>query len=84
MTLTTLSHSYTGTQKEAIATATPGGLNVVLSYDGSQIAPTNAGSYNVFATVGTSMCQVAAEGILTIVPEHLSLYPKVHSQCLNY
>jgi rhamnogalacturonan endolyase len=51
ITLGNLATTYDGTPHAASATTSPGGLNVILTYDGSNTPPTNAGSYAVVATV---------------------------------
>jgi hypothetical protein len=45
-------HTYDGTAQGATATTTPANLNgVTITYNGSQTQPTNAGSYNVVASL---------------------------------
>ena len=46
-----LSATYDGTPKVVTAATSPGGLSVVVTYNGVTTPPTNAGSYNVIATV---------------------------------
>lgn len=51
VTLSNLAHTYNGSPKSATVTTTPPGLNVTVTYAGSTTPPTNAGSYQVVATV---------------------------------
>jgi hypothetical protein len=51
ISLTDLEHVYDGTQKGASATTIPSDLSYSVTYDGSPTAPTNAGSYDVIATI---------------------------------
>ncbi|WP_372846145.1 MBG domain-containing protein, partial [Pontiella sp.] len=51
VTLGALAHTYDGTAHAAIATTSPTNLTVELTYDGGALAPTNAGRYQVVATV---------------------------------
>ncbi len=51
VTLAGLSQVYDGTPRAVSAATTPAGLAIVLSYDGSAAAPTNAGSYEVTAVI---------------------------------
>ena len=64
--LSGLSVVYDGSAKAAVATTTPTGLNVVLTYDGSATAPTNAGTYAVAATINEANYFGSATGTLTI------------------
>jgi MBG domain/Bacterial Ig-like domain len=67
--LNNLTHTYDGTAKGASATTTPSGLNVNFAYsqNGNSVAnPTNAGSYDVVATVNDANYQGSANGTLTI------------------
>ena len=66
--LSDLSHVYDGTAKAASASTVPPGLNVVLSYDGSPEAPTNAGSYTVVGTIVELNYQGSATNTLLILP----------------
>ena len=49
--LSNLSATYDGSAHAAVATTTPAGLGVTLTYDGNATPPTNAGSYAVVATI---------------------------------
>ena len=51
VTLSSLTHTYDGTQKSVTATTLPLGLSVEVTYDGSPSLPVTAGSYSVVATV---------------------------------
>ncbi|HVU24626.1 MAG TPA: MBG domain-containing protein [Opitutus sp.] len=65
----TLGHTtaiYDGTAKSVTATTDPDGVAVSFTYNGSSTAPTNAGSYDVVATVTTSGYTGSTTGTLTI------------------
>ena len=67
VTLGGLSATYDGTAKTASATtASPSGLTVMLTYDGSGTAPTDAGSYTVVGTIGDANYAGSASGTLSI------------------
>jgi len=68
ITLEGLSHTYDGTPKTASANTTPPGLNVHFTYNGSPTPPTDAGSYNVVATIDDPDYSGSANGVLTIAP----------------
>jgi hypothetical protein len=60
-------YNYDGTAKSASATTSnPSGLNVNITYNGSPNAPTNAGDYNVVATVNDPNYKGSATGTLKI------------------
>jgi hypothetical protein len=61
-----LTPTYDGTAKVASATPTPLGLTVDLTYNGSAIAPTNAGSYTVIGTIGDNNYQGSATNTMVI------------------
>jgi len=66
VTLGNLSATYDGTAKSATATTDPAGLTVNFTYDGSSVAPTNAGNYSVVGTVADTTYNGAASGTLVI------------------
>jgi hypothetical protein len=69
LTLSNLTHVYDGTVKSATAVTAPSNLNVIASYsrNGVHVAfPTDAGAYNVTATINNSNYQGSASGILVI------------------
>jgi uncharacterized repeat protein (TIGR01451 family) len=66
VTLGSLAQVYDGTPRLVTATTTPAGLAVSLSYDGSATAPTNAGSYNVVATITEPGYSGSASGTLVV------------------
>src|SRR5207248_659866 len=69
VTLGSLSATYNGTAHYATASTTPSGLAVVLSYaqNASAVAaPTNAGSYDVTATIDDANYQGSTTGTLVI------------------
>src|SRR5204863_359024 len=57
VTLSNLSQTYDGTAKSVSATTTPPGLPVVVTYNGSTNAPTNASSYIVIGTINDQYYQ---------------------------
>jgi hypothetical protein len=61
-----LSTVYDGAPKAAIVTTTPSGLSTGVTYDGSPTPPTNAGSYQVVATVTDANYTGTASGTLVI------------------
>jgi hypothetical protein len=68
-----LSQTYSGSAEAATATTTPGGLAVVLTYNGSANAPTNAGSYTVIGTINDVNYQGSATNPLVIAPVTLTV-----------
>jgi len=66
VTLGSLGTVYDGSPKTATATTVPAGLAVVLAYDGSETAPTAAGSYAVVGSVSDPNYEGSASGTLTI------------------
>ncbi len=66
LNLGSLTQAYTGTAKSATAVTTPLGLTVGLTYNGSVIPPTSAGSYTVVGTVNDVNYTGNATGALVI------------------
>jgi hypothetical protein len=66
VSLSDLSHTYDGTAKAATATTEPAGLGVVLTYNGTATAPTDAGSYTVSAVIDDTNYQGSASDTLVI------------------
>ena len=66
VTLNDLAQTYDGDPKPATVTTDPAGLAVAITYDGSSVPPTDAGSYNVEATVTGVNYEGTAAGILNI------------------
>jgi len=66
VTLDSLSQTYDGTPRMATAATVPAGLTVDLTYGGSPMAPTNAGSYAVTGTVNSAMYQGRTNGMLVV------------------
>ncbi len=60
------SHVYDGLPKSMLASTTPAGLAVSMSYDGSSTAPTEAGTYAVSATIQETNYAGSATSTLTI------------------
>lgn len=66
ITLSDLFHTYDGTPKAASVTTTPPDIAVDVTYDGSPIPPSAAGTYTVAATIADSGYTGGASGTLTI------------------
>ncbi|HVM49064.1 MAG TPA: kelch repeat-containing protein, partial [Candidatus Acidoferrum sp.] len=66
VTLSNLVQAYDGTAKSVSATTAPPGLAVIVTYNGSSAAPTNAGSYTVVALVNDLNYQGGATNTLVI------------------
>jgi hypothetical protein len=69
VTLSNLSQTYDGNPKSATATTGPAGKTVVIAYSQNSqpvASPTNAGSYDVSATINDANYQGSASGSLTI------------------
>ncbi len=66
VSLSGLGQTYTGAPRAVTAGTTPVGLTVALTYDGVAAAPTNAGSYNVVATVIDANYVGTATGTLVV------------------
>jgi hypothetical protein len=64
--LDNLSQTYDGSPKYATATTNPTGLIVIFTYDGSAVAPTNAGSYEVVGTINDLNYKGSSTGTLTV------------------
>jgi len=68
VTLLDLMQTYDGTLRVANATTVPAGLNVSVTYDGSAVVPTNAGSYEVVAAVVEGNYVGGITNILVVSP----------------
>ncbi|UII30954.1 MBG domain-containing protein [Fulvivirga ulvae] len=66
VSFTSLSAVFDGTPKMAAVTTTPSGLSVSFTYNGSPTPPTNAGSYNVVATVADPNYTGSASDVFVI------------------
>lgn len=66
VTLGSLSATYDGSPKSATATTLPADLNVTFTYDGSSTPPTDAGSYEVVATIVDTTYSGSTTGTLVI------------------
>ena len=71
--LTGLSQVYDGSPKPVTAIATPEGLTVTITYDGSATAPTADGSYAILATADGPNHHGTATGTLVIEPGNASV-----------
>ena len=68
VTLSNLTQVFDTKAKEATVTTNPSGLTVDVTYNGSETAPINAGTYEVVATVVDDVYQGFATGDLVISP----------------
>ena len=66
VTLENLAQTYDGTPRIVTASTDPEGLDVEITYDGSPLAPTNAGSYAVTGTVNDVNFAGSATGTLVV------------------
>lgn len=76
ITLDDLAQTYTGSPEFASASTSPNGLDVSITYsqNGNPVAePTNAGSYDVTATITTPNYQGTQTGTLVISPATISI-----------
>ena len=64
--LSNLAQVYDAAPKPAMASTTPAGLTVQLTYDGNNAAPINAGTYAVAATIVDANYVGSAAGSLTV------------------
>ncbi len=69
-----LAHTYDGMPKRVSATTEPGGLTVAITYDGDLNSPTDAGTYDVVATVLDANHEGIATGELAIVPAPATIW----------
>src|SRR5215212_10094984 len=67
VTVESASYTYDGTAKAVGVTTDPAGLGVEVTYNGSNAAPTQPGTYAVVATVVDANYQGTGSGTLTIV-----------------
>ena len=76
-----LARTYDGLPKPASATTDPAGLTVDVAYDGSEIAPTDAGTYAVVATVADANYVGAANGALVVAKAGQTIdFPAIDDQ----
>jgi len=71
VTLGNLTATYDATPKAASVATNPEGLTVILSYNGEATAPTNAGTYEVVATINDANYTGTKSELLTIAPGRL-------------
>ena len=71
--LSNLSQVFTGTAKTATATTNPPGLSVTFTYNGTAIAPINAGAYEVIATINSTNYNGSATDSLRISKANQSI-----------
>jgi uncharacterized repeat protein (TIGR03803 family) len=75
VTLSNLTQTYDGTAIIVNVSTVPSGLNVILTYNGSSIAPTNIGVYTVVGTVNNANYFGSATNLLII-----GLLPQISQQ----
>ena len=81
VTLSGLAQTYDGTARTVTATTVPEGQPVVITYDGLDFAPTNAGSYAVAATIQSAIYQGATNGTLTVAKADQTIdFPAIGGQ----
>lgn len=68
-----LAPTYDGTPKNVTTTTSPAGLPLVVTYNGSATAPTNAGAYAIAATINHANYVGSAAGTLTIAKATASI-----------
>ena len=73
ITLGDLVATFDGKAKAASASTMPQGLNVILTYDGSAVAPSAVGSYSIVGTIDDANYQGSVFG--TLVIEEISRPP---------
>ncbi|MBK1877428.1 immunoglobulin domain-containing protein [Pelagicoccus mobilis] len=73
ISLSNLEQGFDGSAKTAGVSTTPEGLAVSVTYDGSESAPTDAGSYAVVATITEAGYTGSANGTLVITPAEASI-----------
>ncbi len=77
LTPASLSQTYSGSPRTVAYSTNPSGLNATLTYNGSGIAPVNAGTYTVVATISDSAYQGSTTGSLEVakLPQAISFTP---------
>jgi len=81
VSLSDTNQTYNGSARAVTASTVPTGLNVNLTYDGSSIAPTNAGEYTIIAAVDEAMYQGGTTGILTVAKAYQTVtFPNIGDQ----
>ncbi len=79
--LTNLEHTYDGASKSAAYQTDPPDLAVILTYNGSAVAPSNAGAYAVTGTVDTAIYTGVSTALLTIAKANQTLhFPAISNQ----
>jgi hypothetical protein len=73
ITLGNLHVTYDGNPKPVTVITDPAGLPVTVTYDGSETAPTNAGSYEVVATITDPDYTGSVTGTLVIAPAEATI-----------
>jgi subtilisin family serine protease len=66
VTISSTNQTYNGSARPVSISTTPSGLSNSVTYNGNSSAPTNAGTYNVVATVTDSNYEGSATSTLTI------------------
>ena len=90
VTLSGLEQVYDGEAKSVEVTTGlaglvgPEGLAVRVTYDGSEVAPTNAGEYAVVAVVEDAIWEGSAEGVLVVAKAGQSIdFPEIGAQVVT-
>ncbi|GAA5020163.1 hypothetical protein GCM10011506_05330 [Marivirga lumbricoides] len=92
ITITDLSFEFDGTAKEATIITNPAGLNVVVTYNGSEEAPVEVGEYDVLASIedvnfkGSASATLIIRAVTAIDKEQIAdivIYPNPASSHLN-
>ena len=66
LTLSGTNQTYNGSARPVSVSTTPSGLSNTVTYNGSSLAPTNAGTYTVVATITDSNYQGSVTNTLTV------------------
>lgn len=81
VSLENLEQTFNGEGREAGVSTVPEGLAVAVTYDGSEVAPVNAGEYAVAAVVEDALWEGSAEGTLVIAKGSQSIeFPEIGPQ----
>ena len=84
LSLEGLEQAFDGTGKTVSVATVPEGLAVVVTYDGEEAAPTNAGCYAVSAVVEDAKWEGSAEGTLVIARGGQSIeFPEIGVQTVT-
>ncbi|MDA1340725.1 MAG: S8 family serine peptidase [Verrucomicrobia bacterium] len=81
ITLAGLNQTYNGSAQSVSITTSPPGLSYTVTYDGTSSAPTNAGTYNVVATITDPNYEGSSTSTLIVAkaPTSVSIAPTASS-----